>query len=134
MSLENPKIDIGIDTLKIINTDLKNEWPNLFDILLAKEYKLDVSVESISIQIKINIIIWKDFPNIFEIYTNGVEYIPIKNGNISGGSVSKNKSFISLFALNPRDCAEIVISPIDYTKYSKLIFVIFNVQKYISFL
>lgn len=74
MSLENPKIDIGIDTLKIINTDLKNEWPNLFDILLAKEYKLDVSVESISIQIKINIIIWKNFPNIFEIYKRGISY------------------------------------------------------------
>lgn len=42
--------------LKIIINDLKNENPNLFDKLLDKEYKLEVSVESISTQIKINII------------------------------------------------------------------------------
>lgn len=105
--------------LDIIKTDIVECHTKLLNILISKNVKVSEDDKIIDLINKINELEELE-PNIFEIYTNGVEHVPIKNGNISGGSVIKNKSFISLFALNPRDCAEIVISPIDYTKYSKL--------------
>ena len=107
------------DIYDYIDRELISEAKRLKNILISKNVEVSEEDKMSDLIDKVNELEELE-SNIFEIYTNGVEYIPIKNGNISGGSVSKNKSFISLFALNPRDCAEIVISPIDYTKYSKL--------------
>ena len=55
MSFENPKIDIGIDTIITKSILLNVVIFSLLDKLFPKEYKLEVSVESISNHIKINI-------------------------------------------------------------------------------
>ena len=103
--------NIKIDTVKCYN--------RLLNILISKNIKVSEEDKLNDLINKINEL-EELGSNIFEIYTNGVEYVPIKNGNISGGSVIKSNSFISLYALNPGDFAEIVTDIIDYAKYSKL--------------